>query len=85
MKRSKKRWLRSKMGKSPASPQIHQKLIEILNNSYKADIRRQQKTPGFQWGKISSLEGGKRKDKTLKVESRDGEFQDGRVSLRLNH
>ena len=47
MKRSKKRWLRSKMGKSPASPQIHQKLIEILNNSYKTASRRQQKTPGL--------------------------------------
>ena len=41
MKRSKKRWLRSKMGKSPASPQIHQKLIKILNNAYKAASKRQ--------------------------------------------
>ena len=85
MKGSRKRWLWIKMGRSPSSPQIHQKLIEILNNSYKAASRRQQKTPGLQRGKISSLEGGRRKDKTLKVKRRDGEFQDGRLCLRLNH
>ena len=56
MKRSiKKRW-RSKMGRCPASPQIHQKLIKILNNSYKEAYKRQQKTPGLQRGKLSSLE-----------------------------
>ena len=37
---------RSKMGRFPASPQIHQKLIKILNNAYKAASKRQQKTPG---------------------------------------
>ena len=63
MNGSRKRWLRSKMGRSPSSPQIHQKLIEILNNSYKTASRRQQKTPGLQQGKISSLEGGRRKDR----------------------
>ena len=41
MKRSiKKRW-RSKMGRCPASPQIHQKLIKILNNAYKVASKRQ--------------------------------------------
>ena len=56
MKRSRKRWQKSKKGRLPASPQTHQKLIKILNNSYKADSRRQQKTPGLQGGKLSSLE-----------------------------
>ena len=48
MNGSRKRWLRSKMGRSPASPQIHPKLIKIWNNSYKATSGRQQKTPGLQ-------------------------------------
>ena len=54
--RSRKKWWRSKMGRCPASPQIHQKLIKILNNAYKAASKRQQKTPGLQGGKLSSLE-----------------------------
>ena len=56
MKRSRKRWQKNKKGRLPASPQTHQKLIKILNNSYKADSRRQQKTPCLQGGKLSPLE-----------------------------
>ena len=44
------------MGRFPASPQIHQKLIKILNDAYKAASKRQQKTPGLHGGKLSSLE-----------------------------
>ena len=44
------------MGRFPASPQIHQKLIKILNDAYKAASKRQQKTPALHGGKLSSLE-----------------------------
>ena len=43
------------METSPASPQIHQKLLKIWKNSYKATSRRQQKTPGLQGDRLSSL------------------------------
>ena len=38
-----------------ASPQIHQKFIKIWNNPYKATSRQQQKTPGLQGDRLSSL------------------------------
>ena len=44
------------MGRFPASPQIHQKLIKILNDAYKAASKRQQKNSGLHGGKLSSLE-----------------------------
>ena len=50
-----KKWQRSKMERLPASPQIHQKLIKIWNNSYEATSRRQQKIPGIQRDRLSSL------------------------------
>ena len=50
------------MGRLPVSPQIYQKLIKIWNNSYKATPRWQQKTPGLQWDRLSSLKWGRRED-----------------------
>ena len=38
------------MGRFPTSPQIHQKLIKILNNAYKAASKRAEdpRPPGWQ-------------------------------------
>ena len=41
------RWRRSKMGRSPSSPQIHQKYIYMWNNSYRTPIECWQKTSDF--------------------------------------
>ena len=55
------------MGTSPASPQIHQKLLKIWKNSYKATSRRQQKTPGLQGDRLSSLKWSRREDRNNKI------------------
>ena len=44
------------MGRSSTSPQIHQKFIKIQSNYYRKIFRRQQKTPGLQGDRLSSLE-----------------------------
>ena len=46
------RWRRSKMWRSPSSPQIHQKYIYTWNNSYR--------TPTEHWQKTSDLPKGKK-------------------------
>ena len=62
------RWWRRKMGRSPGSPQIHQKFIRTWNNSYKANSRWQQQTPGLQGNSLSSLKWGRRKEGDIKRE-----------------
>ena len=54
MARGLSRWQRSKMGRSPSSPQIHQKYIGMWNNSYQTPSEHWQKTPDFQKGKPQS-------------------------------
>ena len=61
-----RRWQRSNTGRSPASLQIHQKLIKVWNNSYKATFRWQQRTPGLQGDKLSSLKWGRREEGDIK-------------------
>jgi len=56
------------MVRLPASPQIHQKLIKIWNN-YKATSRQQQKTPGLQGDRLSSLKWGGRQNGDRKREN----------------
>ena len=41
------RWWRSKMWRSPSSPQIHQKYIYMWNNSYRTPTEPWQKTSYF--------------------------------------
>ena len=50
-----RKWQRSKIETLPASPQIHKKLIKIWNNSCEATSRWQQKIPGIQGDRLSSL------------------------------
>ena len=76
-----RRWWRNKMGRSPASPQIHQKLIKIRNSSYKATSRQQQKTPGLQGDRLSSLKWGGREDGDMKRENMEN-FWRGACALR---
>ena len=45
------RWQRSKMWRSPSSPQIHQKYIYMWKNSYRTPTERWQKTSDFLKGK----------------------------------
>ena len=66
-----RRWLRSKMGRSPASRQIHKKLIKIYSNSYKAISRWQQKTPGLQRDRLSSLKWGRREKGAKREKTED--------------
>ena len=54
MARGLSRWQRSKMGRSPSSPQIHQKYIGMWNNSCRTPSEHWQKTPVFQKGKPQS-------------------------------
>ena len=48
------RWKRSKMWRSPSSPQIHQKYIYVWNNSYRTPTERWQKTSDFPKGSCCS-------------------------------
>ena len=45
------RWRKSKMQRSPSSPQIHQKYIYLWNNSYRTPTECWQKTSDFSKGK----------------------------------
>ena len=60
------RWRRSKMQRSPSSPQIHQKYIYMWNSSYRTLIERRQKTSDFPKGKKLATYLGRAKEKTDK-------------------
>ena len=79
--RAGRRWWESKTGRSPASPQIHQKLIKVWNSSYKATSRPQQKISGLQRDRLSSLKWGRREDRDIKREKTEN-FWMGACALR---
>ena len=51
LERGASRWWRSKMWRSPSSPQIHQKYIYVWNNSYRTPTKHWQKTSDLPKGK----------------------------------
>ena len=74
------RWWRSKMQRSPSSPQIHQKYIYMWNNSYRTPTERWQKTSGFPKGKKipTYLGSEKEKKKNQRQKNRDRAYTSGR-------
>ena len=64
---------RSKMRRSPSSPQIHQKYIYMWNNSYRIPTERWQKTSDFTKGKkIPMYPVGQKKKEKQRQKNRDG-------------
>ena len=78
-KAERRRWRKSKMQRSPSSPQIHQKYIYTWNCSYRIPTERWQKTSDLQKGKKlpRTWVGQKKKEKT-KTKNRDGACTSGR-------
>ena len=58
------RWWRSKMWRSPSSPQIHQKYIYMWNSSYRTPTELWQKTSDFPKDKKLPMYLGREKEKT---------------------
>ena len=54
------------MGRSPSSPQIHQKYINTWNNCYRTPTERWQKTSDLPKGKKLPMYLGRAKEKTNK-------------------
>ena len=57
------RWQRSKTRRSPSTPQIHQKYINMRNNSYRTPTELWQKTSDFPKGKKLPTYLGRAKEK----------------------
>ena len=74
-------WWRSKMGRSPFSPQMHPKYI-CMWNSYRTPTECWQKTQDFQKGKTISLEWGRSKDKEKDKDFGNGTWSSGREQKR---
>ena len=62
------RWWRSRMWRSPSSPQIHQKYIYMWNNSYRTPTECWQKTSDFPKDKKLPTYLDRAKEKTEKKE-----------------
>ena len=60
------------MWRSPSSPQIHQKYIDMWNNSYRTPTERWQKTSDFPKGKKLPTYLGRAKEKRKKKDKRRG-------------
>ena len=74
------RWQRSKMWRSPSSPQIDQKYIYMWNNFYRTPTECWQKTSDFPKGKKlpTYLGRAKEKKKKQRQKNRDGTCTSGR-------
>ena len=73
------RWQRSKTWRSPSSPQIHQKYINMWNNSYRTPTRCWQKTSDFPKDKKLPTYLGRAKEKRRnRQKNRDGTHTSGR-------
>ena len=66
------RWRRSKMWRSPSSPQIHQKYIYMWNTSYRTPTECWQKTSDFPKGKKIPMYLGRAKEKRKNRDKRIG-------------
>ena len=71
------RWWRSKMWRSPFSPQIHQKYIYMWKNSYKTPTEHRQKTSDFTKGKKLPTYQSRAKEKN-RQKNREGTCTTGR-------
>ena len=60
------------MGRSPLSPQIHQKIILTLSKFHKTISECWQRTPGTQKSNPLSSKGGRKKYKRQKKETKEG-------------
>ena len=60
------------MWRSPSSPQIHQKYIDMWNNSYRTPTERWQKTSDFPKGKKLPMYLGRAKEKRKNRDKRIG-------------
>ena len=66
------RWQRSKMWRSPSSPQVHKKYIYMWHNSYRIPTECWQKTSAFPKGKKIPTYLGKVKEKRKNRDKRIG-------------
>ena len=72
MKGGPSRWQRSKMWRSPSSPQIYQKYIYMWNNSYRTPTEHWQKTSDLPKGKKLPTYLGRAKEKRKNRDKRIG-------------
>ena len=74
------RWQKSKMWRSPSSPQIHQKYNYMWNNPYRTPTECWQKTSDLPKGKKLPTYPGRAKEKRKKQrqKNRDGTCTSGR-------
>ena len=69
---TRRRWWKSKMRRSPSSPQIHQKYIYTWNCSYRTPTECWQKTSNLPKGKKLPMYLGRAKEERKKRDKRIG-------------